>query len=88
MHYFVNLDTSYIICINIEIFLHCYFQRTNFKKKYRESFEAFKNILIFNMNFSILINHFNKHVLNIIVLLRYLQMLIHSSFKENLRSQF
>jgi hypothetical protein len=35
------------------------------------------------MKFSILINHFNKHVLNIIVLLRYLQMLIDSSLKRN-----
>jgi hypothetical protein len=40
------------------------------------------------MKFSILINHFNKYVFNIIVLLRYLQMLIDSSFKENLNLIF
>jgi len=30
MHYFGDLDTNYIICINIEFFVKCYFQRTIF----------------------------------------------------------
>jgi hypothetical protein len=33
MHYFGNLDTNYIIGINIEIFLKCQFQRTKICKE-------------------------------------------------------
>jgi hypothetical protein len=88
MQYFCNSDTNYIICINNEFFWNFIFKEQKFVKKYKEYFGIFKNILTFNMNFSILINHFNKHVLNIIVLPKYLQMLIDSSFKENLQSQF
>jgi len=30
MHYFGDLDTNYIICINIEFFVKCYLQRKIF----------------------------------------------------------